>query len=107
MSTIMNVTEETFEDEVMKSNCLTIADFWADWCGPCHVIGKLLDELADSYDGQLKIVKVDFDENQKLSGKMKISGLPTLLFVKDGEVVERVMGAQSRSLINEKIMRLL
>jgi len=107
MSTIINVTDETFEAEVMQSKCLTIADFWADWCGPCHAIGSLLDELAESYDGQVKIVKVDFDQNQKISGQMEISGLPTLLFVKDGKVLERVLGAQSRSLINEKIMRLL
>ena len=78
-------------------------DFWAEWCGPCKMIAPLLDELADEYDGKLKIAKVNVDDNQALAGKFAIRAIPTLLLLKGGQVKEQIVGMSSKKDLQKKI----
>jgi thioredoxin 1 len=91
-----------FESEVLKSDKLVIADFWAEWCGPCKAIAPLLDEIAKEQP-KVKILKVNVDEEQQLAQQYGIYNIPTLLFFKGGKVVETVMGTQPKKVLVEKI----
>jgi len=93
----VEVTEATFDSEVLKSPIPVMVDFWAEWCGPCKMIGPIIEELADSYAGKVKIVKVDIDNNPGLSMKYSIRSIPTILFFKNGNVVSQVVGAHKRA----------
>ncbi len=93
MAEPLNVTDATFNQEVLQSDLPVLVDFWAEWCGPCRMIGPVVKELAKEYDGKAKICKVDVDENSLVSQKYSISGIPALLFFKDGEIADRVIGA--------------
>jgi thioredoxin 1 len=103
MSAPAVVTESTFKSEVLDADNLVLVDFWAPWCGPCKLIGPVLDELASEYDGQIKIAKVNVDENQGLAGKYGIRSIPSLLFLKNGEVVDSVVGAVPKQALQQKI----
>jgi thioredoxin 1 len=92
-----------FESEVLKSDKLVIADFWAEWCGPCKMIAPLLDEIAKELPGKVRIVKVNVDEEQQLAQQYGIYNIPTLIFFKGGQVVESVMGTQAKKVLVEKI----
>ena len=92
----VEVTEATFESEVLKSSIPVMVDFWAVWCGPCKQIGPIIEDLAGSYAGKVKVVKVDIDSNQGLSMKYSIRSIPTILFFKNGNVVDQVVGAYPR-----------
>ena len=85
-----------FESEVLKSDKLVIADFWAEWCGPCKMIAPLLDELAEEYSGKVKIGKVNVDEHQGLAAEYGVRAIPTLLLIKNGQVAEQMVGAKSK-----------
>ena len=85
-----------FEGEVLKADKLVIVDFWAEWCGPCKMIAPLLDELADEYDGKVKIGKVNIDEQQALATQYGIRAIPTLLLINKGQVAEQMVGAKSK-----------
>ena len=100
---ISQVSEGNFDSEVAQSNLPVLVDFWAEWCGPCKMIAPLLDELADEYDGKLKIGKVDVDQNQGLAGKFGIRAIPTLLIFKGGEVKEQIVGMASKKDLQKKI----
>jgi thioredoxin 1 len=93
---ISALTQDNFEKEVLQSATPVLVDFWAEWCGPCKMIAPLLDELADEYDGKIKIGKVNIDEQQALATKYGIRAIPTLLVINKGEVAEQMVGAKSK-----------
>lgn len=99
----MDISDNTFEAEVVNSQQLTIVDFWAPWCGPCRKLGPVLDEVATEYSDKLKIVKLNTDENLKTAKEYTISGLPTLLLFKNGKPVERLVGLMPKSTIVSNI----
>src|ERR1700690_2558633 len=93
---ISALTQDNFDKEVLQSATPVLVDFWAEWCGPCKMIAPLLDELADEYDGKVKIGKVNIDEQQALATKYGIRAIPTLLLFNKGEIAEQMVGAKSR-----------
>ena len=103
---IVTLTESNFEGEVLKSPAPALVDFWAEWCGPCKMLGPILDELAAEYDGKVKIGKVNIDEAQALAGRFGITSIPTLLFFKGGEVVDQVVGLRSKKDFKVKLDQL-
>src|SRR5213594_3708728 len=93
MGNAVAVTEQNFEAEVLKSPVPVLVDFWAAWCGPCRAIAPAVEEIATEYNGRLKVVKVDVDENPDVSGRYGVQGIPTVLLFKAGSIVERIVGA--------------
>ena len=93
MGNAVAVTEQTFDTEVLKSTEPVLVDFWAAWCGPCRVIAPTVEELAIEYQGRLKVVKVDVDQNQEVAIRYGVQSIPTLMVFKGGKMVERVLGA--------------
>ena len=101
------VTDATFESEVVKSDIPVLVDFWAEWCGPCKMIAPVLVELADEYDGRLKIAKLDVDNNNQTAMQFRIMSIPSLLFFKGGEKVDQIIGAFPKQYFVEKIEQIL
>jgi thioredoxin 1 len=97
------VTDATFQVEVFDSPVPVVVDFWAPWCGPCRMIGPVLERLAESYDGRLKIAKVNVDEHQQYAAQYGVQGIPTLLIVKNGQVVDRMVGALPEQALRQRI----
>ena len=93
---IVNLTADSFAKEVLESKSPVLVDFWAEWCGPCKMIAPLLDELADEYDGKVKIGKVNVDEQQSLAAEYGIRAIPTLLVFHNGQVADQIVGARSK-----------
>ena len=93
MSEVGEVSDQTFEAEVLKSDRPAIIDFWAEWCGPCRVISPIIQELAAEYGDRVKIVKMDIDANPSTPGQFGIRSIPTVLAFKDGQVIEQIVGA--------------
>ncbi|MET1256116.1 thioredoxin TrxA [Aliikangiella maris] len=94
---IVQLTDASFEDEVLKSDMPVLVDFWAEWCGPCKMIAPILDELADEYDGKVKIAQLNIDENQATAPQYGVRGIPTLILIKNGSVEAQQVGAISKS----------
>jgi len=94
---IVHVSDDSFEQEVLKSDKPVLVDFWAEWCGPCKMIAPILDEIAEEYDGRLKVAKLDIDDNPQTPPKYGIRGIPTLMLFKNGEVEATKVGALSKS----------
>jgi thioredoxin 1 len=90
---VVHVTDATFDQEVIKSSTPVLVDFWAPWCGPCRAIGPMVDELAGEYDGRLKVVKINVDDNPQVPARYGVRGIPNLLILKGGEVKEQILGA--------------
>ena len=97
MAGIQHVTDATFEPEVLKSETAVLVDYWAEWCGPCKSIAPILDQVAQEYDGRLKIAKLNVDENQAVPAKFGIRGIPTLMLFKNGNLEATRVGALSKS----------
>ena len=104
---IITLTEENFEAEVTNASVPVLVDFWAEWCGPCRMIGPVLDQLAGEIGDTAKIGKVNVDENQALAGKYNVRSIPMILFIKDGEVKDQVIGAgTSKDQLAQKLQAL-
>ncbi len=100
-------TDHNFSDEVLKSDKPVVVDFWAPWCTPCRIVGPIVDELAKEFEGKVKVGKLNVDENQQVSGQFNVMSIPTILFFKNGQPVESVVGAQSKEVIKQKMEKLL
>jgi len=94
---ILHVTDNSFEQDVLKSDLPVLVDYWAEWCGPCKMIAPVLEEVAKGYEGKLKVVKLNIDQNEQTPPKFGIRGIPTLMLFKDGNVVATKVGALSKS----------
>ena len=102
MSKPIEITDTNFE-EILGSDKPVMVDFWAEWCGPCKMVGPVVEEMAGEYDGKAVIAKVDVDNNPNVSAKYGIRSIPTMLFFKDGEIVDRQVGAVPKNVLSQKL----
>jgi thioredoxin 1 len=93
---VFTATDSNLETEVMKNTGLALVDFWAEWCGPCRALAPTLDALADEYAGKVKVFKLNVDENPESAQKFKVRGIPTVMLVKDGQIVDQLVGNQPK-----------
>ena len=103
MAQPIEVTDGTFETEVIKSDKPVLVDFWAPWCGPCRAVGPILSEIAKEHESGLKVVKVNIDDNQQYAFKLGVMSVPTMVVFKDGNPVEKIVGAMPKRLIMQKV----
>lgn len=103
---LKTLTDENFEDEVLNSEEPVLVDFWATWCGPCRQIAPIVEDLADEFEGRAKVGKVDVDENPQVAQQYGVRSIPTLLFFKDGEVQEQLVGASGKKPLKETLEEL-
>ena len=101
------VTSATWDQEVLKATDLVLVDFWAVWCGPCRMVAPIVDEISKEYAGKLKVLKLNTDENADVAARYKIMGIPTLMFFKNGERVDQVVGAVPKAQLKTKVDSLL
>ena len=101
------VTDSNFNDEVVNSQTPVLIDFWAEWCGPCRMVGPVVEELAQEFEGKIKVGKVNVDENQKTAAQFGIRSIPTLLLFKGGTLVNQMVGAQPKKKLVEAINKIL
>ena len=106
MAEILHAAESSFES-ILKENKIVLVDFWATWCGPCRMLGPVVEELAGEYAGKVKVCKLNVDEAPDTSSKYRITSIPTIIFFKDGEVAGQTVGLQSKSALQEKLNALL
>jgi thioredoxin 1 len=104
---VLEVSDATFDQEVLKSEQPVLVDFWAEWCGPCKAIAPTVDALAAKYAGQLKVIKVNVDHNGATPSRYGIRGIPALLLFKGGKVADQIVGYVPQDVIEEKVQRLL
>jgi thioredoxin 1 len=100
MSKVVALNDDDFAKEVVESSLPVLVDFWATWCGPCQTMGPIVDNLAEEYDGKVKVMKCNVDSNPLTPSKFGIRGIPTLLLFKNGEVVDRIVGAVSKAQVD-------
>lgn len=100
---IVTLTSANFDQEVVKSSVPVLVDFWAEWCGPCKMIAPLLEQLATEYAGKVKVAKVNIDDHGALASPFHISAIPTLLIFKNGQVIEQMVGAKSKSALKASL----
>jgi thioredoxin 1 len=97
------VTNQTFDTEVIQSETPVIVDFWAEWCGPCHAVSPVLDRIAEEREGELRVVKVNIDEEQELAMRFGVASIPTMILFKDGEPAAAAIGAQPKGAIERSL----
>jgi thioredoxin 2 len=107
LSRPVNVTDSNFDAEVLSSALPVLVDCWAPWCGPCRAVGPVLDELAEKYKARLKIAKLNVDENQAISSRYSIASIPTMFLVKDGKIIDTLVGALPKEELESQIARIL
>jgi len=107
MSAAAPVTDSTFKEEVLDSDVPVLVDFWAPWCGPCRMVGPVVDEIADQYGEKLKVVKVNTDENPQIASQYGIRSIPTLMIFKGGEKVDMVVGAVPKTTLSTTVEKYL
>ena len=107
MAEITDVTDANFDAEVLQSETPTIIDFWAEWCAPCRAIAPIVKDIAAQYDGKVKVVKMNIDENPNTPGKYGVRAIPTVLAFKGGTVVEQITGARPKSAFEEMAQKLI
>ena len=103
----LEITDANFEELVLTSDKPAIVDFWAEWCGPCRMVGPIVEELAKEYEGQAVIGKVNVDFNNEISVKYGIRNIPTVLFFKNGQLIDKQVGAVPRSVLEDKLKAIL
>jgi len=99
------VTDATFQQEVEQQQGLVIVDFWATWCGPCHTVAPIMEQLAGEYQGKIKVLKVDVDANQRTAMRFNVRSIPSILFFKDGRHVDTLVGAYPKPAFEQKIQQ--
>jgi len=104
---VLEITDATFEAEVLKSTLPVLVDFWAPWCGPCRMVGPIVDTLAGKNAENIKFCKMNVDENQQTAGKYSVMSIPTIMFFKDGKVVDTSIGALPEQALQDKIDAIL
>ncbi len=107
MADLLQVTDTNFDEEIVKADIPAMVDFWAEWCGPCKMVGPTVEALAREYEGKIKIAKMNVDENRETPAKFGIRNIPTLILFKDGEVAQTIIGAQTKSHLEEELKKLL
>lgn len=100
-------TKDNFDSEVLKSSVPVVVDFYADWCGPCRMMGPVVEQMAEEYDGRAKVGKVNSDEESELAEKYGVMSIPDILFIKDGKVVDQSVGAVPAEVLKQKLNALL
>lgn len=101
------VSDASFEQDVLKSDQPVLVDFWASWCGPCRALAPIVDQVAESYNGKLKVMKMDVDQNNATPGKYGIRGIPALLIFKDGQVADTIVGYVPKDTIDQSLAKVL
>ena len=103
----LEVTDDSFSNEVLNSELPVLVDFWADWCGPCKMVSPIVEELSNDYDGKIKVTKLDVDSNPQTAANYGIRGIPTLLMFKDGAAVDQIVGAVPKQDIAERLDKII
>lgn len=103
----LEITDAKFQEDVLDSEKVSLVDFWATWCGPCRMIGPVIEELAGEYEGKANILKMNVDENSEIPAQYGIRSIPTLLFIKGGEIVDRHVGVASKAQLKSKLDALI
>ncbi len=103
----LEITDGNFEEVVMKSDKPVVVDFWAAWCGPCRMVGPIIEEMANEYEGKAVVGKVDVDHNPGVSAQFGIRNIPTILFIKNGEIVDKLVGAAPKATFTAKLDAIL
>lgn len=103
----LEITSENFDEKVLQSDKPVLLDFWAEWCGPCRMVGPIVEEISGEYEGKVVVGKVDVDSNQEIAARYGIRNIPTIVFIKNGELVDKSVGAVPKNVLTEKMDAIL